>query len=106
MGERVYSQAMRNELSRLMELAVTREAEKRLKKIFTVIQRWKRGKISSRRVLHEIHNLSASTDGTWTSGVDPGIPIAHAFVAGYLQREDISDSTWKMIEVLVTLAEI
>ncbi|CAD7837326.1 hypothetical protein S1OALGB6SA_1800 [Olavius algarvensis spirochete endosymbiont] len=106
MRERVYSQAMRNELSSLMKLATNREAEKRLNKISTVIRRWKRNKSSARRVLDEIHSLSASTHDTWTSGVDPGIPIAHALVAGYLQREDISDSTWKMIEALVTLAGI
>jgi len=97
---------MRNELRRLMELSAAREAEKRLKEIHTVIHRWKRGKSSTRRVLHEIHNLSMSTNATWSSGVDPGIPIAHALVAGHLQREDISDSTWKMIEVLVTLAGV
>lgn len=106
MSERVYSQAMRNELRSLMELAATREVEKRLKEISTLIYRWKRGKGSSQRILLEIHNLSASTQATRSSDVDPGIPIAHAFAAGYLQREDISDSTWKVIEILVTLAEI
>jgi len=106
MSERVYSQAMRNEMRSLMKLAAAREAEKRLKEVSTLIYRWKRGKSSSQRALLEIHNLSASTQATWSSGADPGIPVAHAFAAGYLQREDISDSTWKEIEVLIALAEI
>jgi len=106
MSERTYSQAMRNELHSLMKLADAREAEKRLKEIFTVIHRWKRGRNSTQRALLEIHNLSASIQNTWSTGVDPGIPVAHAVVAGHLQREDISDSTWKSIETLVALARI
>jgi len=106
MSERVYSQAMRNELNSLMELAASRERESRLRKISTAVQRWKRGRNSARRTLLEIRGLSTSSHGIWTSGADPGMPIAHALAAGYLQREDISDNTWKMIEVLVTLAEV
>jgi len=106
MSEQIYSQAMRNELHSLMKLANAREAERRLKGIFTIIQRWKRGKNSTQRALLEIHNLSASIQNTWSAGVDPGIPVAHAIAAGNLQRKDISESTWKSIEALVTLAGI
>jgi len=106
MSEQSYSLAMRNELHSLMKLAAAREAEKSFKEISAVIHRCKRGKDSTQRALLEIHNLSASIQNTWSNGVDPGIPVAHAIVAGYLQRKDISDSTWKTIEVLVTLAGI
>ena len=106
MNERRYSQTVRREFLRLAGLASQREADVRLKEISTMVNRWKKGSTVSADALAEIKHLSGASPISWTEGADPGVPVAHAVAAGYLVRGDFSDSAWRAIEVLVTLAEI
>ena len=106
MSERRYTQAVRRELSRLVELAAARESESRLKEISSLVNRWKKGSTASSDALIEISRLSGSSPVTWSDGADPGVPVAHAVAVGFLDRKDISDSAWKAIEILITLAGI
>lgn len=106
MNERRYTQVVRREFLRLSGLAFEREADSRLKEIVTTVNRWKKGGTGSADALAEIKHLSAASPIIWTEGVDPGVPVAHAVAAGFLTRSDFTDSAWKAIEVLVTVAEI
>ena len=106
MNERRYTQAVRRELNHLVELASGRESESRLREISTLLNRWKKGNMASTDALAEISHLSGSSPVTWSDGADPGEPVAHAVATGLLDRKDLSDSAWKAIEFLITLAGI
>ncbi len=106
MSERHYSQLVLRELNRLGELASVRESESRLKAISSKLNRWKKGDMTSSLVLTEINRLSGASPVTWSVGADPGVHVSYAVAAGYLSRKDFSDSAWKAIEILITLAEI
>ncbi len=106
MSERRYTQTVRRELSHLVELAAARESESRLREISTLLNRWKKGNMASSDALAEISRLSGASPVTWSDGADPGVPVAHAVVTGILDRKDLSDSAWKAIEFLITLAGI
>lgn len=106
MSDRQYTQTVRRELGRLINLAAARESESRLKKISTVVNRWKKSSCEPADALSEISRLSGYSPVTWSEGADPGVPVSHAVASGYLNRVDFTDSAWKAVEVLVTLAEI
>jgi len=106
MSERRYSKVVLRELKRLGELAASREFESRLKEISSMIKRWKKNSLSSSVALSEINRVSGTSPLLWADGADPGIHAAHAVASGYLDRKDFSDSAWKAVEILITLAEI
>ena len=106
MNERKYSKLVLRELARLDELAAVRESESRLKEISSKLNRWKKGSISSSEALSEINRLSGTSPLLWSDGADPGVHSAQAVASGFLKRKDFSESAWKAVEILITLAEI
>lgn len=106
MSQQKYDEDVYDELRSLILKAETNEMENRLRSISTVVNRWKKGTQDAQSSLSEIKRLSGTPSVTWTEGADPGVAVAHALTNGLLKRPDISDKTWKAIEVLVTLVEI
>ena len=106
MNERRYTQLVLRELKRLGELASSREQDSRLKEISTKLNRWKKGSMSSAAALTEIQRLSGASPLVWVDKADPGILAAHAVASGFLKKKDFSESAWKAVEILITLAEI
>ncbi|RKX75479.1 MAG: hypothetical protein DRP60_08765 [Spirochaetes bacterium] len=106
MNERRYTQVVLRELKRLGELATSREQDSRLKEISAKLNRWKKGSMSSAAALAEIQRLSGASPLVWIDKADPGIHAAHAVASGFLKKKDFSESAWKSVEILITLAEI
>lgn len=106
MSQKKYENDVYHELRSLILKAETNEKESRLRSISTVVNRWKKGAQDAYSTLSEIHRLSGTPSISWREGADPGVAVAHAFTTGLLKRQDISDKTWKAIEVFVTLVEI
>jgi len=106
MSEHKYTRLVQSELTRLGELASVRESESRLKKISSLLNRWKKGGIRSSDALSEINRLSGSSPLIWSENADPGVYVAQAVASGLLDRKDFSDSAWKAVEILITLAGI
>ena len=106
MSEHKYSKLVIQELNRLGELAAERESESRLRKISTLLNRWKKHGISSSAALAEIYRLSGKSPLVWSEGADPGVHAAHAVASGYLTRKDFSEPAWRAIDILITLSEI
>lgn len=101
-----YPVAVKKELLRLAVLINDRMGEKHMKDISALVTEWEKGEISVSKALSTIQDLSFIRSIEWSEGADPGMPVAHAIVEGYLVPEDVSKKTWLYIEPLITLVEI
>jgi hypothetical protein len=103
---RKYDNEIDIELKNLILKAETKEMESRLRSVSTAVNRWKKGSQDALSTLSEVKRLAGSPSISWAEGADPGVAVAHALNSGLLEKTDISEKTWKAIEVLVTLVEI
>ena len=106
MSESRYTKTVENELLNLARTARERETVSRLKAAREELKNWEDGRVPAPETLENLARLAALPQDVWANHADPGNPVAQAVVAGLLTKEDISDSTWKAIEHLVTLAGI
>lgn len=106
MNKSRYTKTVETELQKLAKTAGERETASRLKAAREELKKWEDGRVPALEVLENLGRIAALPQNVWTRHADPGNPVAQAVVAGLLSREDISDSTWKAIEHLVTLAGI
>ncbi len=106
MSGRKYSAKVGKSLHRLSLLAQTRRKVDKLASIITIIEKWQGEEISEDDALESISKLMMKKRPSWSEGVDPGVPVAHAVTESVLSREDMDDETWLSIEHLVTLAKM
>ena len=101
-----YTPASLRELDKLVKLAAIREAEYKLGESSKIVKKWANRNIQTNEAFEKMSDLFYRASSIWSDKADPGIPVAHAVVKGYIGKEDISSETWDKIEMLITISKI
>ena len=103
-----YSEELLGKIEELKILADRNRQEKSLNKLSKSFTSWKKKTIDSDALAAQIRQwyfVNVENTG-YTTGSNPGLPIAKALADGYLKEKDIPPELLSKIEVLIQIMKV
>ncbi len=103
-----YTDEMLIRIEDLKKTAAFNRQEKSLRKLSKAFNNWKSKKLDSNGLsaqIREWYLLNVENSG-FTTGSDPGLPIAKALSEGDLKKKDISEDLYLKLEMLIQIMKV
>lgn len=103
-----YSDELLEKIEVLKKVAAKNRREKGLSKLSRSFTGWKKKNIDSDTLAAQIREwyfINVENTG-FTSGSDPGLPIAQALTDGYLKERDIPEDLLVKLEFLIKIMKV
>ncbi|MBB6481583.1 hypothetical protein [Spirochaeta isovalerica] len=103
-----YSDELLEQIEVLKEKAEENRLQKSLGNLSRQFNAWKKKNLDSRTLASHIKEwyFINMEGGKYTSGSDPGMPIAKALTDGYLKESDISPELLSRLEILIEILKV